>query len=179
MLVISNHILDELTLKKPTIIRVNVAWVKTVKALKKILKDLCMYDVFLDYPEGRSKPPKPSITLKAAVDVAWEFKNVKYFAISNAEDVVRIKILRTRIPEDITLVPKIESSFGVMRIIPIMKAAKTNVAMLDKEDIYTSVGGDQYRYQKLVKVARNRVKKAKKTLIELEGVVFREHKEPK
>jgi hypothetical protein len=179
MLVVSNHILDEITLKKPTVVRVNVAWVKTLKLLRKTLSNLAAYDVFLDYPEGRTKPPKPTISLKKAVSLIKDYDNIKYFAISNAEDIGRIKALRQMVPSNVTIVPKIESPFGVMRMIPIMGAAKTKVAMLDKEDIYTAVGGDQYRYQKLVTVARNRAKKAKKTLIELEGVVFREHKEAK
>jgi hypothetical protein len=180
MIVVSNHILDELQgIQRSLVVRVNVAWVKTEKSLRRILKALSAYDVFLDYPEGRTKPPKPTISLKSAISLLSDNPQVKYFAISNAEDIGRIKKLRELIPNHIVIVPKLESPFGVERMLPIMKAAKTRIAMLDKEDVYTSVCADQDRYNRIVANARRQAKKAKKTLIELEGVVFREHKEPK
>jgi hypothetical protein len=181
MIVVSNHILEELleVKKSDIVVRVNVAWVKTERSLRRILKALSAYDVFLDYPEGRTKPPKPTISLKSAISLLSDNPQVKYFAISNAENIGRIKALRASIPDHIVIVPKLESPFGVERMLPIMKAARTKIAMLDKEDVYTSVCADQTTYNRIVASARKQAKKAKKTLIELEGVVFREHKEPK
>ena len=67
MILLSNHLLTlpEFQKVEDVVIRINMAHVKDMKELKKFVdRD---YDVFLDYPKGRSKPPVPSLSLTDAI----------------------------------------------------------------------------------------------------------------
>ena len=57
MILISNHLtqLDQFKELKDVVIRINMAHVKDSKQLKEFVN--VPYDIFLDYPKGRSKPP--------------------------------------------------------------------------------------------------------------------------
>ena len=68
MLLISNHLtqLKQFKNLKDVVIRINMAHVKDAKELKKFVD--VPYDIFLDYPKGRTKPPVPSLSLTEAID---------------------------------------------------------------------------------------------------------------
>ena len=65
-----------------SVIRINVAWMKTRKELTRTILQNKQYEIYLDYPEGRTKPPKPTLQLNDVIKTGNYFKNVKYFAIS-------------------------------------------------------------------------------------------------
>lgn len=180
MLVISNHILNEVGwVTDKLVVRVNMAWVKSKDSLRLILSSLKNHKIFLDYPEGRTKPPKPALKMSAAIEMMKEYQHIAYFAVSNAENPFFFQKLRETVPMEVQLVPKIETKTGVENMTLIAGSAKTNLVMLDKEDLYTNVSANQEEYEKLVKKARSVGKERGIKVIELEGVVFREHQEPR
>ena len=173
LIVVSNHLFATTHVKFPgdIVVRVNLAWLKDTKTAIATLGKI-KHAIYLDYPQGRSKPPRPTITLSEALQMATMFKNIKYFAVSNVEKPEKIAKIRSRLPAHIELVPKIESKKGVEHLPGIMKSAKSRCAMLDKEDLYTNVGCKMKPYEKLIKDARAHAKKSGFKLIELQGVVF-------
>jgi hypothetical protein len=173
MIVISNHLFAATHIKFPkdVVVRVNLAWMKDKATAISTLKSI-EHDIYLDYPQGRSKPPKPTLSLTEAIDIAKKFKNVKYFAVSNVEDPIEVKEMRKLLPSSIEFVPKIETKRGVKNIPFIVTAGRVKYAMLDKEDLYGDVGRDSDIFDILVSAARTSAKESGITLLELQGVVF-------
>lgn len=171
-MIISNNVVGKIDLPEGTIIRVNTAWVKTKEDLFKILKENEGRDVFLDYPSGRTKPPRPKLTLNELIEAIWTFDNVKYFAVSNAENKEILAEIRKMVPSDITIVPKIETFNGVMNLDIILKACDSRTAMLDKEDLYLDLDTDPDAYEDAVLKARRLCGALGVKLYELQGVIF-------
>ena len=172
MILISNHLLrtHEITIDDDSVIRINIAWVKDEEQLREYLD--IPYDVFLDYPENRKKPPTPNIKLERVIEIMKDYPNVKFFAISNAEDCERIKSLRRQLDDHIWLVPKIETEVGVKSVYNIVGAALTKYIMLDKEDLYIDVHQNDYKYKKLMGLIRDECKQLDVHIFELTGVIF-------
>ena len=166
MLVISNHLQGKMPLPKDAIIRVNLAWYPSVEAARQALDD-ANRDIYLDYPRGRTKPPKPKITLYEAIELANEYK-VRYFAVSNVEVPKFIEEISARL-ETAEFVPKIETALGVENIRAIITTGVKTI-MLDKEDLYVDVDMDAWAYEKLIDSVRQQTSNV--TLLELQGVVF-------
>ena len=173
MIVISNHIKTHRILPIPddVIIRINMAWIKTEKELIKIIEGI-RQDIFLDFPQGRTKPPTPILSLEIALKMMRKYKHITHFAISNAESIKIIAHLRSIIPSHIELVPKIETPIGVDLLTKIIKTAKTKTIMCDKEDLYLNVNRDNDKFNKYVEKTRKICKKLKVTALELQGVIF-------
>lgn len=173
MIVVSNHLFSRTHVKFPEdiVVRVNLAWMKDLKNATEVLSKI-KHDVYLDYPQGRSKPPRPNLTAEQALALAKKFKNVKYFAVSNVEEPTEVQKLRATLPTHIEFVPKIETKRGVKNLPAIIKAGRIKYAMLDKEDLYIDVGRDQDVFEILNDAARGHAKAAGITLLELQGVVF-------
>ena len=93
MLLISNHLLTlpQFENVEDVVVRINMAHVKDLKELKTFVnRD---YDVFLDYPKGRTKPPVPSLSLTDAINFTQKYDNIKYFATSNIEEIAEVDLL--------------------------------------------------------------------------------------
>lgn len=161
-MIVSNHLLGQMPLPENITVRVNLAWVSADEA-RKIL-DNTNHNIYLDYPSGRTKPPKPTMTLEEAVELSYH-PDVKYFAVSNVESVEQLEAVDTRA----ILVPKIETEKGVKNMREMIDYGITHM-MLDKEDLYVNVGADSDKYEKLVAEARSHDVR----LLELQGVVFDE-----
>ena len=172
MILISNHLLQtkEISIDSDSVIRINIAWVKDEEELRKYLS--VPYDIFLDYPENRKKPPVPTLKLDEVIEIMKEYPNVKFFAISNAEDCKRIRQLRRQLPESVWLVPKIETEVGINFIEDITREALTQYVMLDKEDLYVNVGQNDYKYETLINYLREKCKQINVDIFELTGVIF-------
>ncbi|MBI2022989.1 hypothetical protein HYT01_00290 [Candidatus Giovannonibacteria bacterium] len=173
MLIVSHHVLDTTPLKLPkgAVLRINVAWVKDLVSLTGLLKRI-KHDVYLDYPQGRSKPPRPSITLKETLSLVKKFPNIKYFAVSNVEDPLKIYEIRKQLPASIGLVPKIETKNGVNNLEAIIKKINAKHIMLDKEDLYTDLKMDHNLFLEYIDKARHKAKTCGTDVLELHGVVF-------
>lgn len=129
------------------VVRVNVAWSKNFQELHTIIEN-ATHPIYLDYPTGRTKPPKPTISLEDVIMLANHSHRVKYFAFSNAEDPIYVTQLREKVNSRVQLVPKIETVKGVENLVAICKAAQTDMVMLDHEDLYVNVNHDSEEYNK-------------------------------
>lgn len=177
LIVISNHV-KAIGMPYPSgaLIRINVAWIKSADDVQQIIKDVRPHNVYLDYPTGRTKPPRPTLTLKEAQDIANSFAgDVTHFAFSNAWDAAKPKFIakmRESVAANIKLVPKIETKGGVDHLKEIVDAAKTDMVMLDAEDLYVACKHNPKIFEQYKAKCRKRCKELGVTCIELKGVVF-------
>lgn len=174
MLVISQHArLLNIPFPKHVVFRVNVAWIKTRKELFDLLKSL-KNDVFLDFPEGRTKPPKPVLNFNDLIESMMKFRNIKYFAITDVKNADIIRKMRTVVPKRMRLVPKIESRTGIENLENIFGQMRNNekYIMLDKEDLYTDLKNNKELFEKYIKLVEEKSYKKNIKVLELQGVIF-------
>jgi pyruvate kinase len=172
MILISNNVKGKIKLDETAVIRINAAWVKDVDELEEIIQNNLMHEIYLDYPEGRTKPPRPSISIQDVINLVHKYDNVKYFAISNAEERLSMELIRKTLPHRVKMVPKIESVKGILNILEVVKGCQTNIIMLDKEDLYTDVEKNSLLYNHFIKSLKQTCAKHNITVLELQGVVF-------
>lgn len=165
-IILSIHLVNRLNIPKDAILRVNMTFVKTREDLERSIKKNDN-DIFLDYPIGRVKPPTPLLGLEDALYVMNKCSNIKYFAISNSERPTYMAHLRSIVPDRVKLVPKIETASGVKNLNSIVKAAKTDMIMLDKTDLFFDV-----KIPKIYNKLLDRVRQSNINVFELQGVVF-------
>tara|TARA_R110000796_G_scaffold212175_5_gene328329 strand:+ start:253 stop:777 length:525 start_codon:yes stop_codon:yes gene_type:complete len=172
MLLISNHLtqLDQFKKLKGVVIRINMAHVKDSKQLEEFVN--VPYDVFLDYPKGRSKPPLPSSNLDEAIAFTRKYNNIKYFATSNIEEIAEVNLICEMLPEGVSFVPKIETLKGVLNLSKLFDTGKIKHIMLDAEDLYTNIQNDVELFINLKDRVRRICEEYKVELLELYGVVF-------
>ncbi|OGF63334.1 hypothetical protein A2662_02520 [Candidatus Giovannonibacteria bacterium RIFCSPHIGHO2_01_FULL_45_33] len=178
MLLVSHYLLSATPIdfpKESVVLRINVAWIKDKKELLALLGKI-KHDVYLDYPQGRSKPPKPKMTLGETIAVAHQFPHIKYFAVSNVEDPKAIFAIKSKLPAHIEVVPKIETRLGVKNMQTIIRKLRTKYVMLDKEDLYIDVNRNSKAFEKLVANARKKAYLEGVNILELHGVVFLPYK---
>jgi len=177
MLIYSSNLKEyDVKFNKEAIMRINIAWVKTYSELKNILEENKDKNIFLDYPKGRSKPPKPILMLLEVLILVRSYQNIKYFAISNAESKNSIRLLRKKVPGHIQLVPKIESIKGIKNLLSICKEGKSQIVMLDKEDLYIDLDKNNIKFNYWIKTIRDICRENQITLLELQGVIFEKSK---
>ncbi len=173
MLVISNNARKiGVPIPKEAIIRINVAWVKSYEELCSIVEENKENKVWIDYPTGRTKPPKPVLTLAQAISVASKYNNVEFFAFSNAENCDIIELIRQAVPKHITLVPKIETEKGINNIAEILKSAQTSTIMLDAEDLYVDLNHDSEKFESLKIYVKTFCDRHDIKMLSLQTVVF-------
>ena len=173
MILLSNHLLTlpEFRDLDDVVIRINMAYVKDIFELEKFVS--VKYDIFLDYPKSRTKPPKPVLHIPDALDIMKEYKNIKYFAVSNIENVSEVNIICDVLPEHVSFVPKIETLKGVLNLKDIFNTDKVKYIMLDSEDLYTDINNDVQLYLYLKNRVKDICKEYKIELLELYGVIFK------
>lgn len=175
MLIISQNVHKiDFPVPEHAVLRVNVAWVPTVEELYELLEKTKNNDIFLDFPEGRAKPPKPTLTLDDLIPVMEKIPAIKYFAITNTKYPKQINALRGSIPSRVELVPKIESKLGVDNLEKIAAALKAHEKhmMFDHEDLYTDLNNDNEVYLNYRALIREKSKKLGIILLEMQGVIF-------
>lgn len=165
MLIVSNNLVGNMPIDRNATLRINLAWIKDIQEAKKILDNSSHY-IYLDYPMGRTKPPKPTIKLEEALKLTSHHK-VKYFAISNSEDPKYLENILNKIGNTI-LVPKVETEKGIKNIQGMIDIGIKYI-MLDKEDLYVDIGCDSDKFNELVDEARSY---KNINVLELKGVVF-------
>tara|TARA_Y100000034_G_scaffold25857_1_gene30850 strand:- start:3671 stop:4195 length:525 start_codon:yes stop_codon:yes gene_type:complete len=172
MILLSNHLLTLSEFKgiDDVVIRINMAYVKDIFELEKFVS--VEYDIFLDYPKGRTKPPVPALDMNNALEAMSQYKNIKYFALSNIEDVSEVDIICDIIPDTVSFVPKIETLQGVLNLEKIFEGGRVKHIMLDTEDLYTNIKNDVPLYTYLIDRVKNSCDKYDIELLELYGVVF-------
>lgn len=174
MLLVSNHLLyiePTIKLPKDAIIRINLAWVSNEEELRKYLS--IDYDVMVDYPEGRKKPPIPNLSYIDMLDIVGKFNNVKYIAISNIES-GDMACLYKKSMDGISFVPKIETARGANNIIKIIEQSKPEYVMIDTEDLFLDVKGDIAEYQIKCNYITSQCNYHKVKILKIQGVIFGE-----
>ena len=156
---------------KHMVARVNVAWLDSLAELRGVLNKV-KHDIYLDYPKGRTKPPKPKISLEDTIASAHQFPHVKYFAVSNVEEPESINEIKKMLPNHIEIVPKIETERGILNLENIVLATGVGAIMFDKEDLYSDVNHDAEKFDKLMKLTWAKGEKLGIKVLETHGVVF-------
>jgi len=178
MLLVSNHLLylnnkfktsTLINISHEAVIRINVAWVKDAEELRKYLN--IKYDVFVDYPEGRNKPPIPQLSFAHTIDIIKSFKNVKYLAVSNIESGNIAGLYKRSMFNGIKFVPKIETVKGVYNLEEILQESQASHIMLDSEDLFTDCKNTQ-EYIHLNDEVELICKELKVKVLKLQGVIF-------
>jgi citrate lyase beta subunit len=141
MRIFSQNIINyDIPVPKNSILRINLAWVNSIKELEVILLKNNNSDIFLDLPVGRTKPPNNKYSFDDIVIILKKNENIRYFAISNVNSPDNIKELINKIPKHVSLVPKIESPEGVKNIQEITKSlGNKKIIMLDHDDLYSNL----------------------------------------
>jgi len=174
MILISNHLLHldtDFLFPPETVIRINLAWVKDTEQLREFLN--IDFDVMVDYPEGRTKPPKPKMTYFKALDIVNKFSNVKYFAVSNIES-GNVAGLYKKSMGKISFVPKIETAKGADNIISIIEQSQPEYVMIDTEDLFLDVRGNVTEYELKYNYITSQCGFKGVKVLKVQGVIFGE-----
>jgi len=172
LLISQNARLLDIPFCKETVFRLNTAWVQTKEDLFYLLENI-KGDVFLDFPKGRTKPPKPVLRIGDLQEAISTFDKIKYFALSNVESGLDVDEMR-RLVSTVKLVPKIESRAGIEHIFSIINALKDDekYLMLDKEDLYVDLKCHDGKFVKYIDILRSMCRERGKELLQLQGVIF-------
>lgn len=174
LLIISqNARLSSLVIPPHAVLRVNVAWIKSKEQLDSVLEN-AENDVFLDFPEGRKKPPLPVLKLPDLLAAMRRHRRVRYFGATDVRDARTVKRLLGLIPPSVQLIPKIESRAGVDALEEIAEALPyaTKYIMLDKEDLYTDMSNDNASFLDYLQRVREQCSRCGVHPLELAGVIF-------
>ena len=171
-MIISNNALKYFDrLPKDLVVRINIAWLKSIKELELLLKN-STHDIYLDCATGRTKYPKPKISLQQVLPIIKKLHRIKYLAISNSESPDVLHNIRKVVSQKIIIVPKIETQKGISNLESICKAAETKVVMLDKEDLYYNLNRDNQTLKKWLTKLNRAATKNNIRILRLQGVIF-------
>jgi len=126
---------------KDTIFRINLAWCNSTDELKVMLQKHKDNKIFLDLPIKRIKTPNNRYTLDDLIPIISSNQQIKYFAVSNVESSDDLKYFIKKLPQNIILVPKIESPTAIKNISDIVNALPTDekILMLDHDDLFSEI----------------------------------------
>ncbi len=177
MLVVSQNLTNfDVNLPKNTIYRINLAWISDLETLKKILEKHNDHHIFLDLPKNRTKPPNNKYSMDELKPILNTFSNIKYFAISNIDSKIDLVDFQDFIPENMIIVPKIESPRGVKNIKEITDMlGQQKIIMLDHDDLYSSMlrsNENPDNFQNYIKSLVDFCDKNNVTLLRTIGVMF-------
>jgi len=177
MRIISQNVINyNMPIPEDCILRINLAWVNSLKYLKDMLKIYSNWDIFLDLPIGRTKPPNNKYSFGDLISILKDSKNIKYFAISNVNSAKNIKEFFQKIPKHVTLVPKIESPEGVKNILEITEClGDKKIIMLDHDDLYSNLIKNHEspeKFKEYVYILSEFCKKNNIVMLRTVGVIF-------
>lgn len=178
MIIISQNISNyDLKIPDESIFRINLAWCNNLKEFESILSQNKEHAMFVDLPVGRIKPPNNKYTLEELVPIINNNKNIKYFAISNVESSKDLELFKKEFPNEVTLVPKIESPNGIKNIEEITEFLnyEKKVVMLDHDDLYSAIVRNNENSDNFEEYIRKLVEFCKTkniSLLRTVGVVF-------
>ena len=159
------------------IYRINLAWINTVDDLSEILRKHKNHKIFLDLPIRRTKPPENRYSIDSLMPIIKNFLNIRYLAVSNVNSKDDVLDIQNKLPDNITLVPKIESILGIENIKSITDSVKNKekIIMLDHDDLYRSVEKDNEpisRFQNSINILIEFCKENGIVLLRTRGVIF-------
>lgn len=178
MIIVSQNATNyDINLPENCVYRINLAWCDSLNELEEILNRHQGHSIFLDLPIGRIKPPNNKYSLEEIIPLMKQYQNVKYFAVSNVESKDDLKLFIELIPNETTIVPKIESPDAVDNIKSITESlpGSKKIVMLDHDDLFSSLirkneSKDKFKdyIQKLVKFCEENEIRLLRTV----GVIF-------
>ena len=177
MLIISQNLTNyEINIPHDAVFRINLAWINNLKELKAILEKHRTRKIFLDLPANRTKPPNNKYSIDELAPIIKSNQNIKYFAVSNINSTDDLEMYVDIIPENVILVPKIESVEGISNIKQITDALGTNkIIMFDHDDLYSSIIKSKQSISKFLEYFNKLVEYCKNNniiLLRTVGVVF-------
>ena len=178
MLLVSQNIGNyEINIPDNTIFRVNMAWCNSISELEEKLTRNSKSSFFIDLPIGRIKPPNNRYTLDEMIPVLENNENVKFFAVSNVESANDLKEFLEKVPDRISIVPKIESPKAVLNIDKICNFLKSDkkIVMLDHDDLFSSIirnNEKKENFQMYIKKLDDYCQENNISLLRTVGVVF-------
>ena len=177
MLIVSQNLSNfGINLPEDAIYRINLAWISDLETLKKILQKHNKHKIFLDLPKNRTKPPNNKYSMTELEPIIKKFDNIKYFAISNVNSSDDIKTLKKFMPDNIIIVPKIESPQGVENVDEIVESlGAEKIIMLDHDDLYSAIlksNDNPENFQTHIKNLTNFCNNNDVTLLRTIGVMF-------
>ena len=178
MLLVSQNIGNyEISIPDDAIFRINMAWCNSIPELEEKLTKNTNSNFFIDLPIGRIKPPNNRYTLDEMIPVLENNENVKFFAVSNVESSNDLKEFLEKVPDRISIVPKIESPNGVLNIDEICTALKSKekVVMLDHDDLFSNIvrnNEEKANFQMYIKKLDIYCQEKNISLLRTVGVVF-------
>ena len=177
MLIISQNLTNyQVNIPEDAIFRINLAWINSLKELQDILERHQTRQIFLDLPANRTKPPNNKYDIDELTSIIKSNQNIKYFAVSNINSADDLEMYFNVIPENVILVPKIESVEGILNIKQITDALGTNrIIMLDHDDLHSSIIKSKQPISKFLECFNTLVEYCKNNnvvLLRTVGVVF-------
>jgi citrate lyase beta subunit len=177
MLIISQNLTNyQVNIPQDAIFRINLAWINSLKELQDILERHQTRQIFLDLPANRTKPPNNKYDIDELTSIIKSNQNIKYFAVSNINSADDLEMYFNVIPENVILVPKIESVEGISNIKQITDALGTNrIIMLDHDDLHSSIIKSKQPISKFLECFNTLVEYCKNNnvvLLRTVGVVF-------
>ena len=130
----------DIPIPENSIFRINLAWINSLDELEELLQKHSESKIFLDLPIGRTKPPNNKYSFEDLISILKSNKNIKYFAISNVNSPIDLENFIDKVPEHVSIVPKIESQEGVENIKNITeKLENEKIIMLDHDDLFSNL----------------------------------------
>lgn len=176
IMLVSQNLSKSINFSKDTIMRINLAWISSKDTLFKLLEEID-HDVFIDFPEGRIKPPSNSFLVEDIKPLITIFSNIRYIGVSNIETDYRIQFYKNIFDSQVQIVPKIETIKGIKNIKQISKSLSydNKIIMLDHEDLFTDVnnqGHSSKYFTSLVDELVNYSRTHNLTLLRAKGIIF-------
>ena len=178
MILISQNITNyDIPIPENSVFRINLAWVNSITELKKLLEIHQSHVIFLDLPVNRTKPPNNKYSLNDIVSILENYDSIRYIAVSNVETEKDLAEYLKVVPENITIVPKIESHKGVENIKDITEKLeyKERFVMLDHDDLYSNLLKSNISSGKFSFYVNNLIEFCKSnniTLLRTIGIIF-------
>ncbi len=142
MIIASQNLANyEIGLPSDVVFRINLAWVSSIDELRDILQTHQDKEIFLDLPIGRLKPPNNKYSIDDLIPIINEFKQIRYFAVSNVESSSDLQKYVDVLPDNVSIIPKIESPTAVTNIEEIVNTLPSTpkIVMLDHDDMFSSI----------------------------------------
>ena len=171
---LSNH---NFTVPSDAIFRINLAWCDSIEEFETILNRHTTNFVFVDLPVKRVKPPNNKYSLEDLIPIIKSHNQIRYFAVSNVESSDDLTKYNELLPNNVIIVPKIESPLAVSNIENIVAALKgpEKIVMLDHDDLFSSLlknNESESKFKEYIKILVTFCEKNNIKLLRTIGVVF-------
>ena len=142
MIIISQNLVNHnFAVPYDAIFRINLAWCDSIEEFETILNKYTTNFLFVDLPVNRVKPPNNKYSIEDLIPIIKSHKQIRYFAVSNVDSSDDLTKYNELLPNNVIIVPKIESPLAVSNIENIVNALKgpEKIVMLDHDDLFSSL----------------------------------------